>query len=105
MAEMVALCLVAMLAFGIWLSVRALHQRQAGQLSNSSLGLFNELCQAHNLDRSARQALLALAKEQQFAHPAMVFLERTCFDAIDTAGKVAPVRSQLATLRVRLFED
>lgn len=43
--------------------------------------LFYELCEAHELDRRQQRDLRRLAKKQQIAQPAQLFLYREPFDA------------------------
>lgn len=99
-----AVLLVILVAIGgiVWLLVRHFNARDRVGY-RSPRALFQELCQAHQLDRPQRQALKRLARQQQLGQPARLFLEpeRLAEQCLHQSSPDA--RRMLQSLRSRLF--
>jgi signal transduction histidine kinase len=87
-----------------WLLSRVA-QRERRRRTNSPRALFQELCQAHRLDRQSRKLLLRLAKHQELSHPASLFIDPRRF-APGQLPELSPSQlRRLENLRVQLFAE
>jgi hypothetical protein len=83
---LIALACLTAVIIALWLLSVYLARRERFRRTYSPRGLFNDLCQAHGLDRTGRTALWRLAREQQLEHPARLFLEPERFDEPSAAA-------------------
>ncbi|HEX4149514.1 MAG TPA: hypothetical protein VHY20_11020 [Pirellulales bacterium] len=80
-------------------------QRERRRRTNSPRALFQELCQAHQLDRRSRKLLWRLAKHQELGHPASLFIDPRRF-APGQLPELPPGQlKRLESLRVKLFAE
>ena len=77
---LIALLCLSCVVIALWLLSQYVARRERSKRLYSPWRLFKELCQAHGLDRSHRQALKRLARQQQLEHPARLFLEPERFE-------------------------
>ncbi len=100
---LIALVCLAGLIVALCLLSRYVARRERSKRTYSPRGLFNELCQAHGVDRAGRTALWRLSKEQQLEHPARLFLEPERFEeASSTTGTDGETYRHL---KLRLFGE
>ena len=93
----------AVVLVGWLLSRFARHERR--RRTNSPRTLFQELCQAHQLDRQSRKLLLRLAKHQELIHPASLFIDPRRF-APGQLPELQPSQlRRLESLRLQLFAE
>jgi hypothetical protein len=97
------LLIVAGMALAVWGLSRLAARRDRDRRIHSPKALFSELCQAHGLDRPARQLLLALARQHGLAHPAQIFVQPELCSAPSGAGPLQSRRAEIESLRGRLF--
>ncbi len=96
--------LLCVLVF-LWLLNRVMNRQEGPQLYNDPKQLFKSLCKAHELSSGQRRLLLAIARAQNLAQPASLFIE---VDRFETAGELPSFRghrAQLEKLRAKLFCD
>jgi hypothetical protein len=94
---------VAVIVAG-WLLSRVA-RRERKRRTNSPKTLFQELCQAHQLDRQSRNLLKRLAKHQALVHPASLFIDPRRF-APGQLPELPPAQlRRLEKLRVQLFAE
>jgi len=87
-----------------WLLTRvARHERK--RRTNSPKALFQELCQAHQLDRQSRNLLIRLAKHQNLSHPASLFIDPRRFAPGQLPGLPPAQLRRLESLRAQLFAE
>lgn len=93
---------IACVAGIAWFVSRYLKLR-AERNADSPLALFGELCQAHGLDWTNQQLLRGLANAHRLESPAQLFVEPERFDVERLGGAFASRKTQVATLRAKLF--
>ena len=98
------LAIVLALAAAAWFLTRVA-RRERRRRTNSPRGLFQELCQAHQLDRQSRNLLWQLAKHQELSHPARVFLDPERFEPGQLPELLPTQVQRLANLRQQLFVE
>lgn len=99
----IGLAIVAVLAVALLLLSKYVARRERARRFYSPQGLFNQLCQAHGLDRSGCKALWRLARQEELEHPARLFLEPERFDR--PSSVVDADREAYRQLRSRLFGE
>ncbi len=87
----------------LWLVARKFALRD-GRSYHNQTRLFHDLCRLHGLDFPSRKLLWRLAKLKQLEHPAQLFVEPSWFEAPQVPGSLQPFRSQLAELKLRIFQ-
>jgi hypothetical protein len=100
---LLTLAVLAAICIALLLGSYLLRRMEQPRTINSPKRLFRDLCRLHQLDRPARNALLALARGKRIEPPGLVFLEPGCFEGLDAHAELAPQRVQLAALRDKLF--
>jgi hypothetical protein len=98
------LAIVLALAVAAWFLTRVT-RRERHRRTNSPRGLFQELCQAHQLDRQSRNLLWQLAKHQELTHPACLFLDPGKFEPGQLPDLLPAQLQRLANLRAQLFAE
>ena len=79
--------------------------RDKRQLYNSPRGLFRALCRAHGLDRPSRRLLSRIARAQELAQPARLFLEPERYSEAKVSEQFREERAAIELLRKKLFEN
>lgn len=75
------------------------------RIVNSPKRLFRELCDAHDLPRSERRRLAALAERRGMDNPALLFVEPSSFDVAADFDEGDAETDRLRMLRDWLFGD
>jgi hypothetical protein len=99
----IGLAVVTAVAVVLLLVSKFVARRQSTKRSFSPPGLFNQLCQAHALDRAATKALWRLARQDELEHPARLFLEPERFDR--PSPVIEADRETYRQLKSRLFGE
>ena len=99
----IGLGVVTVLAVVVLVLSQYVARRERARRCYSPHGLFNQLCQAHGLDRSACKALWRLARQDELEHPARLFLEPERFDR--PSAVVDADREAYRQLRGKLFGE
>ena len=100
---LIGLACLTGLALAGWALARYVAFRERARRVYSPRGLFDQLCQAHGLDRASCKALLRLAQQEQLEHPARLFLEPDRFDRPSAA--IAESRDSYKQLQRRIFGE
>lgn len=101
---LIPLGLVVVIAGIAWIVTRYLKIREE-RTSDSSNGLFAELCQAHGLDWANQQLLRAVANAHRLPSPVQLFVEPERFD-LEILGQAFDNRKhQVSSLCSKLFAD
>lgn len=78
-------------------------RRDKRELYNSPRALFRQLCKAHGLEHASRALLKRMARQQQLAQPARLFLEPERFGVENLSPELAAQQAAIAALKQRLF--
>ena len=87
----------------LWILSRLMDRRQQRGPSNSRLGLFLSLCNAHGLHWSQKWLLWRVARHHRLRDPARVFLEPERFDGAKLGRAFTSRADKLKTIGQRLF--
>ncbi|MDZ4781686.1 MAG: hypothetical protein SGJ19_15650 [Planctomycetia bacterium] len=86
-----------------WVAFRRFGTSEPPEPSSNPRGLFNELCDGHELGRDEREFLEQLAKRAKLEPVARIFLEPDCLTNGGAADLRPAQRLLLAALNVKLF--
>lgn len=103
MHVLVGLGILGGISAGVWLLNRLAHREGGQRRYNSPPALFRALCRAHGLSRGNRRLLKQLARHQQLADPARLFLEPERFDTPNLGPALKAQRARLQAIREQLF--
>jgi len=101
-ASIVTLLVVIVFLWGL---TRLFNRQEGRRLYNSPKQLFRSLCRAHELDRAQCRLLLQIARTQNVAQPASLFLEPERLDSAVRQPQFKGQEDSLRQLRARLFTD
>ena len=97
--------IVALVVAFLWFLHRMMNRQEGRRLFNNPKQLFRSLCRVHELTGGERRLLKQLARAQDVAQPAGLFLAPERFDAAreSPAFQAPPQRAHLERLRAKLF--
>ena len=90
-------------AGAVFLLFRLARSNKKDFCSNSTAGLFRELCRAHRISASNRRLLQRLAAARGLDNPAILFVEPRHFKTNDLPDALLASRGELNHLRERMF--
>ncbi|MGD0382969.1 MAG: hypothetical protein ABSA77_05565 [Thermoguttaceae bacterium] len=99
------LLILAGIVMAIFILSLLVNSRQRQKSYAGPWGLFFSLCRAHKLNWKDRWLLWRLARLEQLADPARLFLEPQWFAADSLPGALRQRAKQLKSIRDRLFAD
>jgi hypothetical protein len=99
------LLILAGILVAIFILSLVFNSRRRQKSYTSPWGLFLSLCRAHKLNWKERWLLWRLARLEQLADPARLFLEPEWFAAASLPGALRQRAKQLKSIRDRLFAD
>ncbi len=100
---LLALAGLGLVLLALWGLARHIAQRGRARRLYSPRGLFDQLCQAHGLDRASAKMLWRLSQQEQLEHPARLFLEPERFDRLSDA--ISESRDAYKQLQRRIFGE
>ena len=108
-SQILVMVVIALVIVAVVFAVRYFNAQRSKSIY-APLGLFQELCRVHRLDRGQQRLLRELATSLELEHPSRLFLEPQLFETVAHGDQFAiwqthQRRSQLDALRVRLFSD
>ena len=99
------LMILAGIVVAIFILLLVVNSRRRQKSYASPCGLFFSLCRAHKLNLKDRWLLWRLARLEQLADPARLFLEPEWFVASSLPGPLLHRAKQLKSIRDRLFAN